>query len=84
MNPDEANDLLKARHVMKWDVKKKKHVVTKIDSAGHRIKEKRNEAGVKITGKDRPHSENSYQKFMKRTHMKIQNIGEMENERVVN
>lgn len=40
---------IKGKTAMKWDSKKKRYMLKKIDSDRKIIKEKRNESGVKIT-----------------------------------
>lgn len=59
---------------MKWDVKKKRYVEMLVDKDGksHRI---RNESGQVIDNKKNPEI---YKKWMKRTHLRIQKTGEVE------
>lgn len=57
---------------MKWDSKKKRYMLKKVDRDGRVMKEKRNEAGVKITNKMADKKRESiYKKWMKKTHMKL-------------
>ena len=68
---DEANNI-KGKSAMKWDSQKKRYILKKIDRDGKIIKEKKNEAGVKITNKNSDNTRESiYKKWMKRTHMKL-------------
>jgi hypothetical protein len=71
---DEAATDIKGKTVMKWDSKKKRHVLQKVDRDGRIIKEKRNEAGAKITNKNAQKSaedQKIYKKWMKKTHLKL-------------
>ena len=57
---------------MKWDSKKKRYMLKKVDREGRVINEKKNEAGVKIKKKDADKKKHSiYKKWMKKTHMKL-------------
>lgn len=81
---DEAAQQLKGKNAMKWDSKKKRYILKKVDRDGRIIKEKRNEAGVKITNKNADKTRESiYKKWMKKTHMKLQNVGEIENKKAI-
>lgn len=84
--PDDENDktTIKGKTVMRWDSSKKRHILVKVDKEGRIIKEKRNESGAKISKKDATKSaedQKIYKKWMKKTHLKIQNVGEMEDKR---
>lgn len=71
---------------MRWDSKKKRHVLMKVDRDGKIIKEKKNESGARITKKNAQKSldeQKIYKKWMKKTHMKLQNVGEVEDQRAV-
>lgn len=46
---DEAALGLKAKTHMKWDAKKKRYMLKKVDRDGNIVRDKKNEAGVKIT-----------------------------------
>ena len=75
---------IKGKTVMKWDSKKKRHVLQKVDRDGKLIKEKRNEAGARITNKNAQKTaeeQKIYKKWMKKTHLKLQNVGEVEDSR---
>ncbi len=48
---DDAAMDIRGKTVMKWDSKKKRHVLQKVDRDGKVMKEKRNESGAKITKK---------------------------------
>jgi hypothetical protein len=51
----------------------------KVDRDGRVMKEKRNESGVKISNKNADKTRESiYKKWMKKTHMKLQSSGEVE------
>ena len=50
--PDDDQALIKGKTAMKWDSTKKRYILKKIDRDGKVIKEKRNEAGAKITKKN--------------------------------
>ena len=82
--PDDEN-LIKGKTVMRWDSKKKRHVLVKVDRDGRVMKEKRNEAGVKITKKnaEKLQEQKVYKNWMKKTHMKLQTVGEVENTRSI-
>lgn len=43
---------VKGKTVMRWDSSKKRHVLMQVDRDGRVIKDKRNEAGAKISKKD--------------------------------
>jgi len=64
---------------MKWDAKRKKYVEMTVDREGrsHRIK---NESGVLVDDKKDPEI---YKRWMKRTHLRIQKVGEMEDSATV-
>lgn len=78
--PDDGEDLLKNKKVMKWDSTKKRYSLKTIDSTGRVIKDQRNEAGKKIKKKDLK-KESAYDKWSKRTHLKLQDVGEMEDKK---
>ncbi len=76
---DDAAMDIRGKTVMKWDSKKKRHVLHKVDRDGRVIKEKRNEAGAKITKKQAEKTakdQKIYKQWMKKTHMKLQQVGE--------
>ncbi len=70
---------------MKWDSTKKRYVLKKIDGDRKVIKEKRNESGVKVTNKSaaRLGEQKVYKQWMKKTHLKLQSIGEKEDSKVM-
>ena len=71
---------------MKWDSTKKRYVTKKIDSDRNVIKEKRNESGAKITKKGALKNQTEqmfYKKWMKKTHLKLQQTGEIEDNKLV-
>jgi len=75
---------IKGKTVMRWDSNKKRHVLVKVDRDGRVIKEKRNESGAKISRKDAEKGageQKIYKKWMKKTHLKLQNVGEVEDKR---
>lgn len=82
---DEMLQHMKGKTVMKWDSQKKRYVTKKIDAERKVIKEKRNEAGVKITNKnaEKTNDQQFYKKWMQRTHLKLQNAGEVEDTKAI-
>uniref|UniRef100_A0A7S3KPE4 RNA helicase n=1 Tax=Euplotes crassus TaxID=5936 RepID=A0A7S3KPE4_EUPCR len=77
--PDDEKSLLKTQQSMKWDAKKKKYVQVNERKDGSKIK---NEAGKVINYKKDKDPE-LYKKWVKRTHLKIQDTGEHEDKRTV-
>jgi ATP-dependent RNA helicase DDX54/DBP10 len=74
--PDD--DSLANRKKLVWDPKKKNFVRANVDRNGVMIK--KNESGVKIKGKDKkPHA---YQTWKKKNKLRVQNVGEMENDKI--
>lgn len=74
--PDDDSLANKKRLV--WDPKKKNFVNSNVDKTGKIIKN--NEAGVRVKSKDKnPHS---YQKWKKKNRLRVQNVGEMENDKI--
>jgi hypothetical protein len=65
------------KKVMKWDPTKKRYMLKNIDSKGTVVKEKLNESGKRIKEKDKK-KETTYQKWTKKTHLKLQSTGEIE------
>lgn len=82
MLPDDGEELLKSKKVMKWDSTKKRYQLKKVDAHGNVIKEGRNEAGKKIKD-SKKQKESAYSKWQKRTHLKLQEVGEVENKSAV-
>lgn len=58
---------------MKWDSVKKRYILKKVDAEGKVMKEKRNEAGAKITKKNaaKVKDQEVYKRWMKKTHLKL-------------
>ena len=86
MPDDESGKDIKGKTVMRWDSKKKKHILMKVDRDGKILKEKRNESGAKISKKSAEKNAEDhkiYKNWMKKTHLKIQNVGEIEDKRAV-
>jgi len=84
--PDDDETLgLKGKTAMKWDSKKKRYMLKKIDKEGKVMKEKRNEAGSKISKRkeEKSQKDSIYKKWMKRTHLKLQNSGEVEDTKAI-
>ena len=80
---DEAG--IKGKTVMRWDSTKKKHILVRVDRDRNIVKEKKNESGAKISNKDASKADDQkiYKKWMKRSHMKLQSVGEVEDPRAV-
>ncbi len=76
--PDD--DHLKSTKKTVWDPKKKNFVRGKVDKSGKLIKT--NEAGVKIKSKDK--NPRAYQTWKKKNKLRVQNVGEMENDKIIN
>lgn len=70
---------------MRWDTKKKKYVLKKVDREGRVITEKKNEAGQKITKKmkEKQKDHSIYKKWQQRTHLSLQKSGEMEDTKAI-
>lgn len=86
MPDDESAKDIKGKTVMRWDSTKKRHILVKVDRDGKQIREKRNEAGVKITKQEAEkgaQEQKIYKQWMQRTHMKLQPVGEQENKKAV-
>lgn len=79
--PDDEHSLLRQKREMKWDAKKRKYVQVAIGSDGKATKIK-NEAGKFVNYKKDKDPE-LYKKWMRRTHLKIQDAGEKEDVRTV-
>jgi ATP-dependent RNA helicase DDX54/DBP10 len=76
--PDDGNTNSTKKTV--WDPKKKNFVRGKVDKSGKLIKT--NEAGVKIKSNDK--NPKAYQTWKKKNKLRVQNVGEMENEKIIN
>jgi DBP10CT (NUC160) domain len=69
---DDISMMTKGKTAMKWDSKKKRYMLKKVDRDGKIIQEKRNESGAKITKAQLAKGKESiYKKWMKKTHMKL-------------
>lgn len=79
--PDDENSLMKKKTQMKWDHKKKRYVQVQVGKDGKAQKLK-NEAGKFINYKKDKDPE-LYKKWMKKTHLKIQETGELEDKHTV-
>jgi hypothetical protein len=79
--PDDEKSLLKQTQQMRWDKIKKKYVQVNVGKDGTVTKLK-NEAGKVINYKKDKDPE-LYKRWMKRTHLKIQDTGEHEDRRMV-
>jgi len=79
--PDDEHRLLRQKSEMKWDKTKKKYVQVVVGKDGTKSKLK-NEAGKFINYKKDKDPE-LYKKWMRRTHLKIQDTGEREDRRTV-
>jgi len=86
VDDDEALQRMKGKMAMKWDSKKKRYMLKKIDGDRKVVKEKRNESGSRITNKNAVEGaveQKIYKKWMKKTHLKLQNAGEKEDAKTV-
>jgi len=77
--PDD--DMVNPEHKKKmvWDNKKKNFVRGNVDRAGQLIKT--NESGVRVKKNDK--APNSFKRWKSKNHLKIQRVGEFENDKVV-
>lgn len=81
---DDISMMTKGKTAMKWDSKKKRYMLKKVDRDGRIIQEKRNESGAKITKANLAKGKESiYKKWMKKTHMKLQHSGELEDKKAI-
>ena len=82
---DEMIQHMKGKTAMKWDSKKKRYVLKKIDAERKVIKEKRNESGARVTNKSAAKlgEQKVYKKWMQKTHLKLQAAGEQEDTKMV-
>jgi hypothetical protein len=78
--PDDEKSLLKKKQEMKWDAKKKRYVQVEIGQDGKKTK---NESGKAINYKKDKDPE-LYKKWMKRTHLKIQDTGTSISSSIIN
>ncbi|KAL0478407.1 DEAD-box ATP-dependent RNA helicase [Acrasis kona] len=81
LNPEDRSAINnKSRSLLKWDAKKKNYVRVQL-APGQRVGANgkiRNEAGVLIKKKKGKEAEEFYQKWKKKTHGRIQHVGEEE------
>ena len=70
---------------MKWDKTKKRYMLQKVDREGRVIKERKNEAGAKISKKQLMNKDHDdiYKKWQQRTHLSLQKSGEIENAKLM-
>jgi hypothetical protein len=82
---DDVTNNVKGKTAMKWDSAKKRYILKKVDRDGRVIKEKRNESGAKITklNAEKTKDQEVYKKWMKKTHLKLQPAGEVENSKAI-
>jgi len=80
---DDIKMAIKGKTAMKWDSKKKRYMLKQVDREGRVIVEKRNESGAKISRPKEKSKESIYQKWMKRTHLKLQHTGENEDRKAI-
>lgn len=81
---DDAVKNLKGQTAMRWDAKKKRYMLKKVDREGRVIAEKRNESGAKITNKMKEKGKESiFKKWQQRTHLSLQKSGEMEDTKAI-
>lgn len=76
---DKEDDILKPQKKQRWDKIKKKFVNSFVDPDGKMIKEKEGLGGNKTLHK----LKDKYQKWIKKTHVRIQNAGEAEDSTMV-
>ena len=83
--PDDEHMNTKGKTVMKWDKTKKRYTLQKVDREGKIIKERKNEAGKKISKKQlmSKDPDSIYKKWQQKTHLSLQRTGEMENAKLV-
>jgi len=81
---DDAIRNIKGKTAMKWDAKKKRYMLKKVDRDGKVIAEKKNESGIKITKKMKEKEKDSiYKKWQQKTHLSLQKSGEMEDNKII-
>eukprot|EP00916_Digyalum_oweni_P014933 GHVL01024416.1.p1 GENE.GHVL01024416.1~~GHVL01024416.1.p1 ORF type:complete len:799 (-),score=150.38 GHVL01024416.1:679-3075(-) len=75
--PDEESSMKKQNHVMKWDEKKKKYILTAVDGMGKRI--------LKPEKKIKKNNDKTdfYEKWCKKTHKRVQRVGEVEDSKLL-
>jgi hypothetical protein len=57
---------------MRWDAKKKRYILKKVDRDGKVIAEKKNESGIRITNKMKEKEKVSiYKKWQQKTHLSL-------------
>ena len=63
----------KGKTVMKWDKVKKRYTLQKVDREGKIIKERKNEAGKKISKKNlmMKDQDSIYKKWQQKTHLSL-------------
>lgn len=83
--PDDEHMNTKGKTVMKWDKVKKRYTLQKVDREGKIIKERKNEAGKKISKKNlmMKDQDSIYKKWQQKTHLSLQKSGERENAKLV-
>ena len=79
---EEAVKNIKGTTAMRWDMKKKKYMLKKVDREGRVISEKRNESGAKIKDKDKG-KESIFKKWQKKTHLSLQKAGDREDSKAI-
>lgn len=83
--PDDEHMNTTGKTVMKWDKVKKRYTLQKVDREGRVMKEKRNEAGRKISKKMAMSKDpdSIYKKWQQKTHLSLQRSGEVENKKLM-
>ena len=79
---EEAVKNIKGTTAMRWDMKKKKYMLKKVDREGRVITERRNESGAKINSKDK-NKESIFKKWQKKTHLSLQKAGDREDSKAI-
>lgn len=80
---DDAVKNIKGKTAMRWDAKKKRYMLKKIDREGRVIAERRNESGAKITNKNKKEQGSIFKKWQQTTQLNLQRSGEMEDTKAI-
>ena len=80
---DDAVKNIKGKTAMRWDEKKKRYMLKKVDREGRVIAERRNESGAKISNKNKKESGSIFKKWQQNTQLNLQRSGEMEDTKAI-